>query len=666
MVMRLHNSWLNALLFVALASGVSVRAANLPADWQHEQHFDASAAGLVKMSLPVETLGAARPALEDLRLYDDAGNELPYLVERPKPSAKVIRPAKSFQVSLIPNATVITLETGLTQPIDGVTLESPSTDFIKSVRIEGSPDGANWQAVADGRLIFHQPNGASQLRLILPVGAWPWLRLTVDDGQRQPVPFTGAQIYAADAEAAPEEPVQVAIGERNENPGETRLALNLGAANLDIANLEIECPDPLFTRPVTLSVPQVAEDAVREESVGRGTIYRVAIENQPASANLSVALEMQIRSRELMLFVHNQDSPPLAVTALRATRRPVYLLFIARSPGVHHLLTGNSRCSAPRYDLASMASNLKSAAVSPIKLSPLADNPSYRAPEALPGVQAEGTALDVSEWKYRKSLKLTRDGAQQLELDLDTLSHAQHGLGDLRLLYDGKQVPYILEHTSVTRSLAPSVTATTDAKDKKLSRWIIKLPNANLPVTRLSCVAQTPLFRREVSLYEEVADERGDKHRVDLGRASWQRTPEQKSGELVLILNSAPRTDTLSLETYDGDNPPITLDKFQLVCPATRLVFKARAEEKPYLYYGNPSANSPRYDLSLVAGQLFASDKASASAGAEEQLKKSSWTENRVPGKGGVVFWGVLALVVVVLLIIISRLFPQSSPPPTE
>ena len=97
---------------------VSATAANLPSDWQREQSFDVSTAGLVKISLPVETLDAARPALEDLRLYDDTGHEIPYLIERPVPVPKIIRTAKSFRVSLNPDNTVITLETGLSEPID--------------------------------------------------------------------------------------------------------------------------------------------------------------------------------------------------------------------------------------------------------------------------------------------------------------------------------------------------------------------------------------------------------------------------------------------------------------------------------------------------------------------------------------------------------------------
>ena len=159
----LRSRW---LCFVALLGSLAVHAA-LPAEWQHAQQFDVAAPGLVKISLPVETLDAARPALEDLRLCDDAGNELPFLIARPMPSPKAVQSAKSFQVSLNAAATVITLETGLAQPLDGVTLETPAANFIKAVRVEGSADGQNWQRLAQGQPIFRQLSGASQLRCFI-------------------------------------------------------------------------------------------------------------------------------------------------------------------------------------------------------------------------------------------------------------------------------------------------------------------------------------------------------------------------------------------------------------------------------------------------------------------------------------------------------------------
>jgi hypothetical protein len=344
-------------------------------------------------------------------------------------------------------------------------------------------------------------------------------------------------------------------------------------------------------------------------------------------------------------------------------RRPVYLVFLARSAGTFHLLTGNKFCAAARYDLAALGANLKTSAVTPAVISTLADNPNFHAPEALAGVELAGAALDVSGWKFRKAVQLSRGGAQQLELDLDVLAHANPGFADVRVLHGSNQVPYIIQRTSISRALMPAVTTTNDAKNPKLSRWIIKLPRASLPLTRLSCAATTSLFQREMSLSEELTDERGNKYLHSLGHASWTQTPGRKASDFSLSLDGAVQSDTLFLETQNGDNPPIQLEKFAALYPATRILFKAKADEALLFYYGNPQVSAPSYDLSLVAGELLAADKATASLAAEEQLKKTSWAETQIPGSGGFVFWGILAVVVVGLLVVITRLLPKTSPP---
>jgi uncharacterized protein DUF3999 len=661
---RLFNFSPNLLCVVALLFGASAAAANLPSDWQRVQSFEVSTAGLVKINVPVETLDAARPALEDLRLYDEAGNEVPYLIERFAQVAKSAQVVKGFQVSLSASTTVITLETGLAQPLDGVTLESPAQDFIKAVQVESSEDGNHWQPLAQGQPIFRQPDGASHLQISLPPTSSKWLRLTVDDGRSPPVPFTGALVHPAMGEPAPGEFISATITERDESPGETRLELSLGAANLSVASIQLETPEPLFMRQVSVAFPEMSEDSISEETIGHGTVYRVAVEGQPPSENLSVPLDSLVSSRELFLLIKNGSSPPLPISAVRVERRPVYLAFLARQLGTFKLLTGNARCDAPRYDLAALGMNLKDVAVSPVKISPPSDNPDFRAADVLPGLEVTGAALDVSEWKFRKPVKIFRGGgAQQIEPDLDVLAHARPDFEDLRVLDGGNQVPYIIQRTSISRALTPSVTSTKDAKDPTLSRWIIKLPQSGLPIARLTCVSPTPLFERSLSLYEELTDERGDKYRHVLGGATWTQIPESQSKEFTLTLDSTLQSDTLFLETDNGDNPPIELEKFTAFYPVTRILFKAKPDDQFFLYYGNPRVSSPSYDLSLVAGQLLAAEKNVASLFAEEQLRNSSWYGDQMPGQGGVLFWGILALVVAVLLFIISRLLPKSQSP---
>jgi hypothetical protein len=335
---------------------------------------------------------------------------------------------------------------------------------------------------------------------------------------------------------------------------------------------------------------------------------------------------------------------------------------MAKQTGTFHLLTGNKFCAAPRYDLAALNVDLKSVAATKANISALGDNPNYHAPEALAGLEVTGAALDPTPWKFRKPIQLAKSGAELLELDLDVLARAREGFGDLRVLHGSNQVPYIVQRTSISRALPLSVTVTNDARNPKVSRWIVKLPKSNVPLTRLTCTATTPLFQRNISLYEEVADERGDLFHQQLGSATWTHTPESKGSEFSLPFDTKPQSETLIIETDNGDNPPIELQKFTAYYPATRVLFKAKADDALFLYYGNGEAPSPSYDLNLVAGELLAADKAAANLGAEEQLKKSSsWVTTQTAGSGGIVFLGILAVVVVGLLAVMAKLLPKGT-----
>lgn len=631
-------------------------------EWQHRQEVRVPAPGLLKLDLPPETLDASRPGLEDLRVLDPAGTEVPYVIERATPAAKVPRQVKTFRASLSPAATVLTMETGVAQPLDGVTLLTPAPAFIKAVQAEGSADGKAWRPLAQGAPVFRQAGGASQLHLALPEGVWRFLRLTVDDQRSPPVPFTGAQVHPAAPEPVPSEPLEVRIAERIEVPGETRLTLSAGAARLHLAALRIETPDPLFTRGVTLAVRQVEENAIRERPLAEGVIFRIALPDLPPSSRLTFPLELVTPARELLLLIRNDDSPPLQIAAVRAQRRPVYLVFLARQGGAYAILTGNRKTSPPRYDLASLGVDFKTARVTPLQPSALRPNPDFRPAEPLPEVPATGPPLDVSAWAYRKAARPAGNGVQQLEMDLEVLSHALPGFADLRVMSEGLQVPYILEHTSISRAVAPSLAASTDPRNPKVSRWALKLPQRNLPLTRLACATRTPLFRRDMDLYEEAADERGNTHRRPLGRAAWVRTPENTIREFTLAIAGTPSTDTLHLETNNEDNPPIALEGCQAFYPVWRINYKAATDT--YLYYGNRRAEPPRYDLNLVAAQVLTADRAVASLGPEEPLGKArgpEWIPFR--GRPGVLFWAMLVLVVAVLLLIIARLLPKSPPP---
>jgi hypothetical protein len=505
------------------------------------------------------------------------------------------------------------------------------------------------------------PNGATKLRVSFPEGPWQFLRITIDELEAPPVPFTGAHLHKART-TAPAEPVAVTIKSRDESPGTTRLALDLGAANLTLGSLRIESNEPVFTRAVTLAVPEVGDSGIRERNIADAAIYRVNV-NGKNEAHLEIPLESQIPTRELLVLIRNEDSPPLSIDAVRADRRLVRLTFFANQPGQYSLLSGNTQCAAPQYDLSALSGKLRNAPATDVVPAALVPNPNYRPPEALAPLTLAGAQIDVTKWKFRKLLPLTQSGAQQVELDPELLARSQPDQRDIRIVRGEYQLPFIFERTSLSRPISLNAAAANDPKKPALSRWSLKLPQPSLPITRLVCTSSSQLFHRQMRLWEEVTDERGDEFASELGRATWDQTPDASKRELVIELNARPKGNTLFLETDNGDNPAIDLREFRSYYPVTRVVFKAPPDpaQPVWLYYGNLDATVPRYDLTLVAGELLKAERGTVAAGPEENLSpKPSFAGQTLTGSTRYIFWGALALVVIVLLAIMSRFLPKA------
>jgi len=92
------------------------------------------------------------------------------------------------------------------------------------------------------------------------------------------------------------------------------------AANLPLASLRIETPELLFTRDVTFAVPEVSGEGICERTLGHAVIYRIGVDGK-SEARLEIPVEKQIRSRELILLIRNEDSPPLAITGISGEQR---------------------------------------------------------------------------------------------------------------------------------------------------------------------------------------------------------------------------------------------------------------------------------------------------------------------------------------------------------
>src|SRR6476646_5241553 len=154
----LHNFC--AIVALTIVAAAQTCLAFDPNEWRNTQALEVPAKGLVRVNVPVATLDAAQPGLEDLRIVDSTGNQVPYLIERLVADAESkIRPTE-FRSTTENGATHLILKTGTSAPIIGVSLETPATRFMKAADVEGSSDGTTWTNLAGGDSLFQLPYSA--------------------------------------------------------------------------------------------------------------------------------------------------------------------------------------------------------------------------------------------------------------------------------------------------------------------------------------------------------------------------------------------------------------------------------------------------------------------------------------------------------------------------
>lgn len=187
---------------------------------------------------------------------------------------------------------------------------------------------------------------------------------------------------------------------------------------------------------------------------------------------------------------------------------------------------------------------------------PLERNPVYRAEEAANGAPAEGAAIDRERWRRSRGVICQGGGVQALEVPPEVLARSP-ALGDLRLVAGGRQIPYILEHGSLARRLDVTLESLSPGRGGRLSRWRVRLPHAGLPLEEIRCTVGDRVFRREVSVYEELPPERGG--RLAIGAATWERRGQRGDAPFTVILGRHAVRSALVIEMDDGDNAPLAV-----------------------------------------------------------------------------------------------------------
>jgi hypothetical protein len=377
-VSRAGAAWTPAALLVALAAQGSDPA--LPSAWRHWPYSAAIALPalgsprLVRVLVPDHVSRRAQAGWSDLRVIDDSGREVPYVLHaRLGRRSREDRAARLMDLTHKPGEdTRATLDLGPGSPVHNrIEIRTAAPEFFARVAIDVSAGGKDWRVLREDAPIYRFE--ASGLRGNQAVGytdnSSRYVRLRITDGTGR-FPLDAVVVRYEVAEEAELVPVELPV---RPDPaalaGETWWLAEGGGQ--PVAALEIAAEQETFHRPVRI---RASDDGATWRVVTSGAVYRMGRGRERDQLRVELG---ETRARLLRVEVVNRSDPPLAGARLGFYATPRRVVFRAAPGRGYRLAYGNPRAAAPDYELARVTVAGDLAAAAPAELGPEAANAGY-------------------------------------------------------------------------------------------------------------------------------------------------------------------------------------------------------------------------------------------------------------------------------------------------
>lgn len=337
-------------------------------DWPRSREIvipDASAAAAhVLVTLDGAVFASSQRNLQDLRIADDQGGEIPSKLVIPHEATRTeARPAGILDRTRESSGDFrLTLDLGPDpQRHNRVSIETPDRSFSRQVRIETGDDNRQWGiARGDGYVFdFTRDAKARYLEISYPVSAKRYVRVTILNGNQPPIRIDGAavQFSIEQEEKRTDWPVAVQSNVVDQKLRATVMQLDLGYEKVPTSRIELRTSADNFHRHVEIEGGNRAgEERPVWTAVGSGEIFSVAL-GETRRRQLWIDYP-ETRFRFLRVRIFHYDDRPLEIQGAAISGRPRQLLFW-REPGrSYRLLYGNPEAPAPRYDLEQLSSYL--------------------------------------------------------------------------------------------------------------------------------------------------------------------------------------------------------------------------------------------------------------------------------------------------------------------
>jgi hypothetical protein len=349
------------LIFFLCSLGFSVANAQFTKQAALDKTADA---GFYKVGLGPDVMVAAAEDLRDIRIIDDKGRQVPFIV-RPSETVNITGEFLSFPIlSNGPDTagnSVVIVDNAVRASINYLDLSIKNTAVKRTLDISGSDDLNNWYAIQQNTAMEPGVGAASDKYVQLlrfPLSNYRYIKLLIANDRKDPVNITKAGISRNRITSVPDY--------MNRNPQPHFRQKDSADGNTYIL-IDQEKTYPVSEVLLKLSGRKFFEREVsifsRPDSTGVWTLLTASVLSSRSLTASDTLLEVPVPNSKfphLLLRLSNGDNPPLKLTALILQHRRQNLIAWLEKEQEYKLVFGDSSALSPVYDLRSFEDSIPS------------------------------------------------------------------------------------------------------------------------------------------------------------------------------------------------------------------------------------------------------------------------------------------------------------------
>jgi len=317
--------------------------------------------GLHKIALSAEIRSFSKEELDDFRILDAKGMEVPYYFIPQEPSAETphfFSECWIISKTVLPkNKTSLIFENPKTA-IDSIVLCITNSDVTKPYRISGSNDQKEWFGLVNKARLDELINKEETIvfkTINFPLTSFRYIKIEFDDKKTLPINvlkigyFASKTTFSTLLEIIPKNIKILQI------PVEKKTQIYIAFDNPQIVNqisFEITKPN-LFQRNAQICVnPKRARNQ-------KGAVFPETLTNFELNSNQKNSFSIpQLFEKNFFIEIDNRDNPALTLSKIRFFQNPVWVIADLKANEKYTITTGNPKLQSPEYDLENFKNTL--------------------------------------------------------------------------------------------------------------------------------------------------------------------------------------------------------------------------------------------------------------------------------------------------------------------